>query len=409
APGPAPRGWPSEELIWAFAADAAPATPTRVVTSAGGATSRPMGDDAGSATSTAAPQVLTDDRWQDFDRDGFLHLGRVLDGDELDALRRRADDLALGRVHNDEILMQLDTGGDYDELPGAVPQLGTHLYRKIQGLECDDRFRPLVVHPLFMEICGRMYGPHAPVSLFRAMVMNKPAGQGTVLPWHQDGGDVWKLDRDPLVTIWVALDDATVENGCMEAVRGSHRKGLLTAEGSTVSDENAALHCPAELVVPLEVAAGHGLLLHNWLIHRSGVNPSSAPRRAFTGCYMDGRTISVLTGATFPLVAGAVDERAHPYVAQLETDRAALSESFRAAEEYAHSLRERCSAAEEYAHSLRERGTAAEQYAHSLEERCRVAEEYAQSLEAERARSGEGRGRQQRAADRVRSRFRSDR
>ena len=47
--------------------------------------------------------------------------------------------------------------------------------------------------------------------------------------------------------------------------------------------------------MPLEVEAGHAVLLHNWLIHRSGVNPTPAPRRAFTVCYMDGRTLNAGT------------------------------------------------------------------------------------------------------------------
>lgn len=284
--------------------------------------------------------MLDDGRWDDFLRDGFMHLGAVLDPDQVLALRDRADALALGTVTNDQVLMQRDTGGAYDDLPDVVTDFGegTLRYRKIQGLETDDLFRELVVHPLCREICAQMYGAHAPVSIFRAMIMNKPAGQGTTLPWHQDGGDVWKLDRDPLVTVWVALDDATPENGCMEAVRGSHRKGLLTFEGSTLSEADAARHCDPADVVDLAVPAGHGVLLHNWLIHRSGVNPSERPRRGFTACYMDGRTISSLTGNHFPLVMGTAPQEVAPYVAQLEIDCAALRTSFSTVEEYALSL-----------------------------------------------------------------------
>jgi hypothetical protein len=218
--------------------------------------------------------------------------------------------------------MQLDTGGVYEELPAAVRSFehGTMLYRKIQGLETDDLFVRLVKHPLFLEICARQYGPHAPISIFRAMVMNKPAGQGTVLPWHQDGGNVWALDRDPLVTVWVALDPATRANGCMEVVPGTHRLGLLSLYGSTVEEKYVKIHCPAEHVHPLEVEPGHAVLLHNWLIHRSGVNPTSVPRRALTVCYMDGRTQSILTGNHFPLVAGSLPSEPYPYIHQLRQD-----------------------------------------------------------------------------------------
>lgn len=284
--------------------------------------------------------MLNETEWGDFARDGFLPLGEVLSGAQVEALCARADDLALGRVVNPAIEMQLDTGGAYEELPGAVRAFaeGTLRYRKIQGLQADEVFAPLVRHPLFAEVCGRLYGAHAPVSIFRAMVMNKPAGQGTHLPWHQDGGDVWKLDRDPLVTIWVALDPATRENGCLEVVPGTHRLGLLSAHGSTVAPDEVARHCPAERVRAIEVASGHALLLHNWLIHRSGINPSPIPRRAFTACYMDGRTVSTLTGRRFPMVFGADGPHLDlPFVEQLRGDLRAMRESTRLAA--AHHLR----------------------------------------------------------------------
>ena len=285
--------------------------------------------------------MLNNEQWTNYQTNGFLHLGKVLENAELDTLKQRTDDLASGLLSNPDIQFQMDTGGPYEELPSAVPEIekGTRLYRKIQGLERDDRFATLVNHPLFLEICARNYGRHAPVSIFRAMVMNKPAGQGTLLPWHQDGGDVWALDRDPLVTIWVALDPATRENGCVEVIPGSHHLGLLRSYGSTVLAEDVARYCPPEKVLPLEVQAGHAVLIHNWLIHRSGINPSPVPRRAFTACYMDGRTQSVLTGNRFPLVSGTLPET-YPYLRQLREDCAILRESIGTATVYARSLEE---------------------------------------------------------------------
>lgn len=306
--------------------------------------------------------MLTDQQWSEYHRDGFLHLGKLLEPDRIAALQERADNLALGNIANPKVQMQLDTGGAYEELPGAVARFdrGTFLYRKIQGLEADDVFAPLVRHPLFLEIAAHHYGRHAPISIFRAMVMNKPAGQGTLLPWHQDGGDVWALDRDPLVTIWVALDPATRSNGCVEVVPGTHRLGLLTLFGSTLRQEDVERHCPAERVRPLEVEAGHGLLLHNWLIHRSGLNPSPIPRRAFTACYMDGRTRSILTGTHFPMVTGAPPAAEHPCLQNLRQECAALRAAAARAEKYALSLAQDN-------RLLRQRRDEAERYAQSLE------------------------------------------
>ncbi|WP_418119029.1 phytanoyl-CoA dioxygenase family protein [Variovorax sp. 350MFTsu5.1] len=326
-----------------------PPRPARLARARAAAAPTQSAAHSGRASSSNPPSVVEDERnrmmlteadWQKFWRDGYLHLGQVLDAQQVQALQERADALALGHVVNPAIQMQHDTGGEYEALPDAVARFdhGTHLYRKIQGLESDDLFAALIDRPLFREICAQMYGRHAAVSIFRAMIMNKPAGQGTHLPWHQDGGTVWQLDRDPLVTIWVALDAATQANGCMHAIPGSHRLGLLSLQGSTLTDAQAQRHCPPEAVMPLEVPSGHAVLLHNWLIHRSGINPSPVPRRAFTMCCMDARTRGILTGNRFPVVYGELDATPDPFVQQMRVEQAAQTEKANEAEKYALSL-----------------------------------------------------------------------
>ena len=180
----------------------------------------------------------------------------------------------------------------------------------------------------------------------------------------------------------------------MDCIPGSHRLGLLSLFGSTVSDENVMLHCPPEKVQSLEVKSGHAVLLHNWLIHRSGVNPSLIPRRAFTMCCMDGRTRSTLTGNHFPLIAGSLPEESEHYFKSILEERTVLQQKAREAEEYAKSLevdnkalRKMREEAEMYAQSL-----ASEDFTKSLEADNKIlrqmrdeAEKYALSLEAERA------------------------
>jgi hypothetical protein len=302
--------------------------------------------------------ILAEEQWQRFSLDGYLELGLVLTSNEVDELRGRAEDFAAGRVHNEHVRVALDAAAVPAGAPGAAME-GTPRYRKIEGLEHDELIRSYLANQLLLEVCARMYAPHAPISVFRATIMNRPAEQGTVLPWHQNGGNSWRLDRDPLVTLWIALDEATVENGCIEAVRGSHHTGLVSLQGRPLSAEDAAIHCDPELVVPLEVKAGHAILLHNWLIHRSSVSRSFAPRRAFSGSLIDGRTLDVTTGSHFPLVAGTIDETPYPYIGQLESDLAAYAESLRLALERATGLESEIA-------ELRERMEAAELRARSL-------------------------------------------
>lgn len=307
---------------------------------------------------------LSDQQWAEYDEKGYLRLGFVLDAAEIAVLRDRIDAIMLGQVRYPSLSYQLDTGGAYEQLPepDARGAGATLKYRKLQGLEADPLVRDIITRPLFRHICGRHYGDHASVSIFRAMLMNKPAQQGTHLPWHQDGGDVWKLDRDPLVTTWIALDPATRQNGCVEVVPGTHRLGLLTNEGSTLRPEDVTRHCPEAAIEYLEIDAGECLLLHNWLLHRSDINRTDIPRRALSACYMDGRTVSTLTGNHFPMVFG--DEppspRAWTFVEQLATENQRLRESAAEAERYARSL-------VEHAGNLEQMRKEAEQYAKSLE------------------------------------------
>lgn len=238
---------------------------------------------------------ISETQWQSYERDGYLKLGKLLPDDQLRALQRRIDEIMLGQaaVDYDCLLMQLDsTTGRYEDLGEQTTgfKRATLEYRKIQGLEHDSLFLAYLEHPVFRDICARVYGPQSPISCYRAMFMNKPAGKGTLLPWHQDR---WKsLDRDPLVTIWTALDPATRSNGCVQVIPRSHRRLINPEHHSAFLEPHHVLtHCHEDEIVYVELQAGEVVLLHNWLLHRSDVNATSEPRRAFSACYMDGRTI----------------------------------------------------------------------------------------------------------------------
>ena len=134
--------------------------------------------------------------------------------------------------------------------------------------------------------------------------MNKPAHKGTLLPWHQDRWNY--LDRDPMITVWTALDPATRANGCVEIIPGSHKLGLLNPEHGSgfLSAQSIEKHAPDEQIEYVELAAGEAVLLHNWLLHRSDKNSTEISRRAFSVCYMDAETVSQHQGEQFSVVFG---------------------------------------------------------------------------------------------------------
>jgi ectoine hydroxylase-related dioxygenase (phytanoyl-CoA dioxygenase family) len=128
------------------------------------------------------------------------------------------------------------------------------------------------------------------VNLYRATLFTKAAEGGTDLPWHQDGGDFWGLDREGELQIWTALDDASVDAGCVEVIDRSHRGGLATPLGGTIPAHLLASARAPERARPLPASAGEVLLIHNHLWHRSGRNTTGHIRRAFTVSYLDART-----------------------------------------------------------------------------------------------------------------------
>jgi hypothetical protein len=234
------------------------------------------------------------EQWKTYGRQGYLHLGKVLTDTQLKAMQDRIDAIMLGEADVDysRMTMQLDsdTGRYEDSKPMTPGHKGKTLgYRKIQELEFDPIFLSFMQRPLFEHICRRIYGD-VPIACFRAMFMNKPSHKGTFLPWHQDR---WRsLDRDPQVTIWLALDPATVENGCVQVIPGSHNIGLINPEHPSgfLAPEQAKEWCQDQDRVFVTLKAGEAVILHNYLLHGSDVNRSDQSRRAFSICYMDGRT-----------------------------------------------------------------------------------------------------------------------
>jgi len=231
------------------------------------------------------PEVLA--HWREH---GWARLGRVASDTELEALRARADDIMLGRVVHEGLFFQHDSPtGRYVDLRFGEGWVGpSDGYRKIEKLERDPVFRAWLENAVFERVVRAVVGDE--VAIYRSTLFGKSARGGTDLPWHQDGGSFWGLDRDPELQIWTALDDAPLGAGCVEVVDGSHRAGLATELGGTIPPDAVARARADERRHALPAKAGEVLLIHNHLWHRSGNNASGRPRRAFTVSYMPAST-----------------------------------------------------------------------------------------------------------------------
>lgn len=220
------------------------------------------------------------------DRDGYARLGPILDPSGLQALRERCDALMLGEIRHEGLFFQPDAQtGRYEDAPLGLGWTGPSLdYRKLEKLERDPLFLAWMSNPLFARLARAAIGEGA--RLYRAILFNKGPAGGSNIPWHQDGGRLWGISREPALQIWTALDDAPLDGGCLEVVPGTHRQGLATPLGGVVPAEVAAAGDAERRALPLPVRAGEGLLVHNHVWHRSGRGRPGQPRRAFSLCLL---------------------------------------------------------------------------------------------------------------------------
>lgn len=110
---------------------------------------------------------------------------------------------------------------------------------------------------------------------------DKPSGLMKATGWHQDQGVAREVaDETDMITAWIAISDATIENGCLSVVPGSHRDGLTThctTNGVTIPD--ALIN--ENTVTPVPVKKGGILFMHRRMQHSSTPNRSDSIRWSF--------------------------------------------------------------------------------------------------------------------------------
>ena len=139
----------------------------------------------------------------------------------------------------------------------------------------------LCVSPKLLDIVEEVIGPN--IMIQSADIFIKPANGIKHINWHQDA-NYWGLDPYELVTGWIAITDANLENGCMSYLPKSHLHQKI--EHLETFDENSDLTRGQEInmkindkaVVPVILKEGQAALHHCLLAHGSGPNKSNLPR-----------------------------------------------------------------------------------------------------------------------------------
>ena len=122
--------------------------------------------------------------------------------------------------------------------------------------------------------------------LVQSMYIFKQPNIGGEVTCHQDSTFLY-TEPIEIAGLWFALEDATIENGCLWAIPGGHRRGLKsrwlrTKDGRMEFETYDASPWPENELVPLEVSKGSLIVLHGLLPHRSFENRSSRSRHAYT-------------------------------------------------------------------------------------------------------------------------------
>ena len=145
-------------------------------------------------------------------------------------------------------------------------------------VDYDERLKALAYHNELLEVLSRIIG-EKDLNMFQDMALLKPPLVGREKPWHQDMA-YFDLPLDTtIVGVWLALDEARVENGCMMLIPGSHKHGAVihfSKRDWQICDTD--VYNDGAVAVPLK--PGSILLFHGLIHHGTPANLSTYKRRA---------------------------------------------------------------------------------------------------------------------------------
>lgn len=244
---------------------------------------------------------VTEQDVERYQQEGFIQFKSFFSKDEIGVLRAAIDDAI---ASNRERIVGAAKGGrtsdDYEKVFNQMVNLWTD-YPDVKPFSFNERLAESA-RRLSRAKSVRIYHDHA---------MIKPGGEESKeTNWHQDH-PYWPMDPLGPLSAWVAVDDVTVENGCLHFCPGSHLFGkqegikLDVPGASIVTKMKERGHAVAD-PVPMEMEAGGVTFHHGCNFHYAGPNKTDQPRRAFAIIYIPDYV--TFTGGKD--AAGAQDEMA---------------------------------------------------------------------------------------------------
>jgi ectoine hydroxylase-related dioxygenase (phytanoyl-CoA dioxygenase family) len=237
---------------------------------------------------------LAPEQRRHFDEQGFLRVEGAFDADaveralaEIDPLEQRVEDF----------LQTREDGRLFIARAGEIT-FSTHLVARSAVL------REMSAAPAILDLCHDLIGPD--VRLYWDQAVYKKPGTAQEFPFHQDNGYTY-VEPQQYLTCWVALTDATVDNGCPWVIPGWHRRGTLQHE---LTDLGWRCVPSSDDALPVTARAGDIVVFSSLTPHRTGPNRSAGVRKAYILQYAPDGARVVGDGAK---ASGLQDDPARQY------------------------------------------------------------------------------------------------
>lgn len=218
---------------------------------------------------------LTDEQVSSFHENGYLAGVRLLDDAQVEQLRTELNDLFDPNADGNDLFYEYHTNESTD--PNRV------LFHALGAWRIKPGFHDILWNPAFTMAASQLLD--GAVRFWHDQLFCKPAKDGGVVAWHQDYSYWTRTVPMAHLTCWIGLDDATVDNGCLQYIPKSHTWNLLPITGlagkmdairKVLTDEQMAAFQP----VAIELKKGECAFHHPLLIHGSQENRTERPRRA---------------------------------------------------------------------------------------------------------------------------------
>jgi len=252
-------------------------------------------------TLNACPETLANDQIVQYRAEGYIAFTDVLTPLEIAQCRQALDRTAREFVESNDTrytpprsgnkdnrhgayyqrpdsasMMQLESG--FDPAEKTFDEINAHVRKFMCFCNEDEVFQRLVSPGSRLHgVVSSLVGP-SPI-LFQEMALVKPPFVGSEKPWHQDNAYFSVSQLDQVIGVWIALDDAGVENGCMHVIPKGHTEGAFKHHHGMDCEIDPEL-LTLERVRPVPIPAGGAMFFHGMIPHETPPNSSSQRRRA---------------------------------------------------------------------------------------------------------------------------------